>query len=164
MIKRMLMLTCIALVAVLGVVTPAHAYPPGGTVVVTDKSSYPPGSTVTITASGFEACAGQLVTFTITPPGGGTPITLTAIADAKGTAVVTLTAPGTTGVYSVTATSAGPCDVATTSFTVAKRPGGGLPSSGTDAARLATTSAALVFTGLGLWLVARRRRRHVAAA
>ncbi|MCY7300634.1 MAG: LPXTG cell wall anchor domain-containing protein [Ilumatobacteraceae bacterium] len=157
MVTRTLKIIGALLIVVVGFAGTADAYPPGGTVVKTDKSTYTVGSSVLITASGFQACAGQLVTFTITPPGGGAPIILTAIANADGTATVPLTAPATLGVYAVVATSPG-CPDASTSFTVSR-----LPQTGGNTQSWVVTGVALVLTGLGFWFVA-RRRRHPAAA
>jgi len=157
MVTRTLKIIGALLIVVVGFAGTADAYPPGGTVVKTDKSSYTVGSSVVITASGFQACAGQVVTFTIRPPGGGAPIILTAIANADGTATVPLTAPATLGVYAVVATSAG-CPDASTSFIVSR-----LPTTGASTQSWVVTGVALVLTGLGFWFVA-RRRRHPAAA
>jgi len=157
MVTRTLKIIGALFIAVVGFAGTADAYPPGGTVVKTDKSTYTVGSSVLITASGFQACAGQVVTFTITPPGGGAPIILTAIANADGTATVPLTAPATLGVYAVVATSPG-CADASTSFTVSR-----LPQTGASTQSWVVTGVALVLTGLGFWFVA-RRRRHPAAA
>ena len=152
------------LLAVVGLPGTTLAYPPGGggggggggTVVKTDKSAYTVGSSVVITAAGFQACAGQQVTFTITPPGGGAPIVLTGIANADGTASVTFIAPANFGLYTVVATSTG-CDPATTSFTVSR-----LPQTGSNSQSWVVSGVALVLSGLGFWFVA-RRRRHPAA-
>ncbi len=157
MTTRALKIISVLLLVVVGFAGTVNAYPPGGTVVKTDKSSYRSGSTVNITAAGFQACAGQLVTFTITPPGGGTPIVLTAIANADGTATVTLNAPATLGVYTVLATSPG-CPDASTTFAVSL-----LPQTGANTQPWVATGVALVLTGLGFWFVG-RRRRHPAAA
>jgi LPXTG-motif cell wall-anchored protein len=160
MIQRMLLASCALLVAIASVATPAHAYPPaGGTDVATDKSSYVTGSDVVITAVGFAACAGQTVTFRITPPDGGPVIVLTAIANTDGTATVTLVAPAVKGQYSVQASSSG-CATASTVFTVT---GTRLPTTGSDTHSWVVTATALVLTGIGFVVVAFRRRRHVAA-
>jgi LPXTG-motif cell wall-anchored protein len=148
------------MVAVGTVAAPAHAYPPaGGTDVATDKSSYVTGSDVLITAVGFAACAGQTVTFRITPPDGGPVIVLTAIANSDGTASVTLVAPAVKGQYTVEASSSG-CAIASTVFTVT---GNRLPTTGSDTHSWVVTATALVLTGVGFVVVAWRRRRHLAA-
>lgn len=161
MITRTLKIIGVLLLVAMGWSGTAGAYPPGGggggTAVKTDQSSYTVGSSVVITAAGFQACAGQLVTFTITPPGGGAPIILTAIAKADGTATVTLTAPATLGAYTVVATSPG-CPTASTIFNVSR-----LPATGSDSQSWLVTGLALVVTGVGFWFVARRRRRPAAA-
>ena len=160
MIVRTLKIIGVLLLVAMGSSATVNAYPPGGgisTVVQTDRSSYTVGSSVVITASGFQACAGQPVTFTITPPGGGAPVVLTAIANPDGTATVTFIAPANFGAYTVVATSAG-CDPASTSFTVSQ-----LPQTGANSQSWVVTAVALVLTGLGFWGVARRRRRPSAA-
>ncbi len=159
MIKHMLVATCALLIGIACAPAAAHAYPPGGgTTVKTDKSSYVTGSDVVITAVGFEACAGQTVTFTITPPDGGPAIILTAIANNDGTATVTLVAPAVTGQYHVVASSSG-CANASTVFTVTKR----LPTTGSDTGPWLVTATALVLTGIGFLVVTMRRRRPHAA-
>lgn len=187
MVTRTLKIIGALLLCVVGFAGTTHAYPPGGTVVTTDRSSYLSGSTVSVTAAGFQACAGQVVTFTITLPGGptttitipgtaagfkrtaaqpaatspqvatGNVIVLTAIANADGTATVTLIAPATLGIYTVVATSPG-CPPASTTFTVSR-----LPATGNNTQSWVVTGAALLLTGVGFWFVA-RRRRHPAAA
>lgn len=159
MIKRMLLVPCALLLALAAFAVPAAAYPPGGgTTVTTDKSSYVTGSDVTITAVGFAACAGQTVTFTITPPNGGPAIVLTAIANPDGTATVTFVAPPTTGRYTVVASSSG-CANASTVFDVTKR----LPTTGSDTRSWLVSATALVLTGVGFVIVTMRRRKSHAA-
>ncbi|MGB8860207.1 MAG: LPXTG cell wall anchor domain-containing protein [Ilumatobacteraceae bacterium] len=157
MIKRTLLALCTILLSVTAIARPAQAYPPGGTGVATDKSSYTVGSDVVITATGFAACAGHVVTFTITPPGGGPVIVLTAIANSAGIATVTLKAPSVLGAYSVMATSDG-CATASTVFNVSK-----LPQTGANSRSWVITAAALVCTGAGFLFVARRRRQPATA-
>lgn len=189
MITRTFKIVAALLLSLVGVAGSAHAlYPPGGTVVTTDRSSYVSGTTVNVTAAAFQACAGALVTFTITLPGGptttmlvpastsgfmrsaattarpatvtGNVIILTSIANPDGTATVTLVAPATLGIYTVIATSPG-CPNASTTFTVVRRPN--LPTAGSETGQWILLGAALVFTGLGFAFVARRRRQPVAA-
>jgi hypothetical protein len=140
--------------------TTVSNYPPVNTQVATDKGVYAPGDKVTITASGFDKCAGQTITFTIVPPGGGTPIVVTATVGADGKVTITVTAPATIGVYTVTASSP-PCPDAHTSFRVAK--GGGIPGTGLDITMWVVRAAAVLFTGIGLVVVVRTRRRTAAA-
>lgn len=165
MIKRMLLTSCALLLAVVSAVAPlaapASAYPPaGGTEVGTDKSSYVTGSDIVITAVGFAACAGQTVTFTITPPDGGPVIVLTGIANTDGTATVTLVAPQVKGQYSVVASSSG-CQNASTVFNVTSTTR--LPTTGSDTHSWVVTATALVLTGVGFVFVTLRRRRSHAA-
>lgn len=161
MIKRMLLVSCALVLTLVSFGASASAYPPGGgTDVKTDKSSYVTGSDVTITAVGFAACAGQTVTFTITPPDGGPAIVLTAIANSDGTATVTLVAPPVKGRYSVVASSSG-CANASTVFDVTNS--SRLPTAGSDTHSWVVTATALVLTGVGFVIVTtRRRRRHAA--
>jgi LPXTG-motif cell wall-anchored protein len=157
--QRLLKVMCVAVLTLVGFAGTASAYPPGGsTVVQTDKSSYTVGSSVVITAAGFAACAGQVVTFTLTPPAGSNAevIVLTAIADANGIATVQLLAPPFLGTWTVVATSAG-CPDASTVFNVVTR--SRLPSTGTNSQQWVTTAIAVSLTGVGFWFVARRRRR-----
>lgn len=176
MIKRALILVGVVLATVVGVCSPARAYPPGGTEVGTDKSSYLTGTDVVITATGFLACAGSTVTFTITPPGGApfvvtagieatattaqasslAPIVVTAIANANGIATVTITAPPTVGTYTVVASSPG-CPNAVTSFLVVRN--SNISQTGADVQPWLVAGTTAVCAGLGLWLVAARRRR-----
>jgi hypothetical protein len=135
-------------------------YPPAvGTQVSSSATTYPPGGSATLTATGFVGCATTpaVVTFTITPPGGGTPIVLTATANSSGVATVTLTLPDTIGTYQVLASSPG-CPDATSSFVVRILPTGGANSN--DSVR---TAAIVVALGVGLVLVAWRRRSRIPA-
>jgi LPXTG-motif cell wall-anchored protein len=161
MIKHVLLACGALLLGLASVAVPAYAYPPGGgTDVATDKSSYVTGSDVVITAVGFAACAGQTVTFTITPPDGGPVIVLTAIANADGTATVTLVAPAAKGQYGVVASSSG-CANASTVFNVTNT--SRLPTTGSDTQSWVVTATALLLTGIGFLVVTLRRRRSTAA-
>lgn len=161
----------------------ASVYPPSSTTVATDRSSYSPSDEVVINAAGFLLCAGDVVTFTISPPGGGAPIVVTAVAAPDGTASVTITAPAVADTYSVVASSTQLCNDAETGFLVATDPptpttvpggpGGGpgptpgnptLPRTGNDVQRWVSNSVTVVFVGAGLWLVAWRRRHARSAA
>lgn len=153
MTRKLLTLVATLLAVLLPAVPVAHAYPPGDGTDVTSEGGDLPGDPVSLTATGFTACAGSTVTFTITPPGGGTPIIATAIANSAGIATVTVTLPPVQGTYTVVATSPG-CDDATTSFVVSE-----LPRTGGDAYQWVNTAAIAVAIGLGLLVVARRRRR-----
>ncbi len=127
-------------------------YPPGSSPSVsTDKQVYQPGDTVVIVSTGCPV--GSVVTFTITPVGGGPSVVLSAVADQTGVATVNYKA-ATTGDYTVTAS----CDgkTATTSFTVTSAT---IPSTGTDVAGVATIATLSVVIGFGLFFVARFRRR-----
>ena len=184
MVTRAMKIVGALLISLVGIAGTAHAYPPGGTVVTTDKSSYVSGSVVNITAAGFQACAGAVVTFTITLPGGptttvtipaassgimrsaaapavvtGNVIVLTSIANADGTATVTLIAPATLGVYTVVATSPG-CPNASTTFTVIRQPTTpGLPQTGTDVGQWVLNAGLVVLIGGLFVMVAWRRRK-----
>ena len=157
--KRIL-LVVLALVSTLGVAAPALAapYPPGGPTVTTDKSSYSPGSTATLRATGFGACVGGVVTFTITPPGGGTPIVVTAPVQPDGTATTTVKLPTGTGTYTLVASCAGVASAATT-FVISR-----LPVTGADTGSPLRIGAVLLLVGAGFVFVAVRRRRSPAAA
>ena len=164
---------------------PVHAYPPGCATVSTDASSYAPGGTVTITAQGTPDDAGSLVTFTISlqnsgsgllaPSSSTTTIVVTATANAAGTAIVTINAPSALGTYIVSITniscgdvsSSFEVDTVTPGTTVPGVPPGtppGLPRAGADPVNWLYSAAIVVFTGFGLWLVARRRRSQRTSA
>lgn len=173
-LKRVLMFLVAAVSSLLLGVAPAAAapYPPAAPTVVTDSGTYVAGSPVVITARGFGACVGGIVTFTITPPGGGTPIVVTAplnlssaaglrtaalpAADAFDSATVTITAGKVVGVYTVTATCGSL--TATTTFGVRK-----LPPTGSNIDVPLQSAAVLVLLGAGLVVVALRRRRPATA-
>lgn len=167
-----------------GVATPGHVgYPIGsGVIVVTDRQVYEPGSVVTITA---RACpAGGVVTFTITPPGGGAPIVLTATAVAGGSATGVESTPTTVATVQYTPTAVGTYLVvvscgeqaSNTTFVVSDaalpqpttipvtpttaptgRPG--IPSTGSDVSGLAIGAAIVLAVGIGMFVIARSRRR-----
>ncbi|MDO8362916.1 MAG: hypothetical protein Q7V88_08460 [Actinomycetota bacterium] len=186
MLKRIAMLICAVLAVAVTPVATAHAniYPPGCVDVFTDASAYAPGAVVTLTAQGTPADGGLLITFTITLTGAGqvTPIVVSALADASGLAVATITAPQTPGSYTVTITTVN-CGVVSSSFAVnlpnstptttptttpggtpTTTPGGGIPRAGSDSQSWVVTGTALLCTGLGFVLVARRRRHTSSAA
>ena len=153
--KRVLMLLVAAVAALLLGAAPASAapYPPVTPNVTTNAGSYVPGASVIITANGFGTCVGGVVTFTITPPGGGTPIAATAPANASGVSTVTITAGTAVGVYNVVA-SCGSL-TANTTFTVRL-----IPATGSSIDLPLQAAAVLVLVGAGLVVVAMRRRRH----
>ena len=182
MLKRVLTLMTAFVVVALGVATgaagPAHAYPPGCATVDTGGSTFAPGSSITITATGDARDAGHTITFTITltstAPASVTPadtivIVVTAIANASGVAVVTVTAPTTPGAYMVTITNI-TCGEVSSSFIVKipdkpKDPNDpNLPHAGSNLQPWLVTSSSAIAIGLGLWLVARRRRRNASTA
>lgn len=156
--KRVLMILVAAVAALLLGAAPATAapYPPLTPTVTTNAGSYVTGSPVIITANGFGKCVG-VVTFTITPPGGGTPIVVTAPANGSGVATVTITAPMTVGTYRVVATCGSL--TATTSFAVRL-----LPATGSNVELPLQAGAVLVLAGSGLVVVAMRRRRRTTTA
>ncbi len=160
--KRLLMLVAVALSTFTLTAAPVSAspYPPQGPTVTTDSGSYAPGKPIIVTATGFAECKSGVVTFTITPPGGGAPIVLTAplVAGPSGTsdtATVTVTDPGGLGTYTVVATCGN--ETAATSFAIAI-----VPKTGSDIGMPLTTGAVLVLVGGGLFVVARRRRQPAA--
>ncbi len=157
--RRMLMILVACLAPALFVATAAGArdYPPAVPAVVTDSGAYHPGDPVTITASGFPACPGGVLTFTITPPGGGTPIVITVQVGADGTAHVTLPAPGVFGRYTVTVS----CGTVSsgTSFVVSA-----LPTTGANSVFPLKAASVLVVVGLGLFFVGLRRRQSAPGA
>jgi len=170
LLAAFLMLCTVVGLGLVGNAAPAHAYPPGCATVATDASSYAPGGTVTITAVGTPDDAGSLVTFTITLQGSGpesTSIIVTAVANAQGVAIVTITAPSALGTYTVSITnitcgdvsSSFEVDTVTSSTTIPGVPPG-LPRAGADPQNWLYSAAIVVFTGFGLWLVARRRRHQ----
>lgn len=156
--KRIL-LVALALLSVLGMAAPAVAakYPPGGPTVTTDKSAYNPGDTATLRATGFGECVGGIVTFTITPAGGGTPIVITAPVQPDGTAVTTVKLPNATGTYTLVASCQG--SSATTTFVISR-----IPATGADSGSSLRIAAVLLLVGAGLVFVAVRRRRPATAA
>jgi LPXTG-motif cell wall-anchored protein len=156
-IKRLATLIALLLLGTVSSAVPAHAYPPGGPAVGTDRSTYTVGSKVFITAKGFVDCAGKTVVFTIFAPASSERIVVTGIAHEAGVAVVSIPAPEGLGQYTVVASSDG-CPTTSTTFIV-----GRLPQTGSDPQSWVVTAAALLFTGAGLWFVARRRRRTVSA-
>ncbi len=153
-------IVCLALATTAMTSAPALAnpiYPPASSVtVVTNQQVYLVDQTVVITAT---ACAvGDLVTFTIVPSSGGTPIVLTAVAVASGAgaaAVVTMVATDK-GAYQVTATCGGKS--AQTNFTVVTVR---IPDTGSDVSGVITIATLVVLVGIGLFLVARLRRRPI---
>ena len=162
--KRVLMLLIAAVASLLLGAAPAGAapagakpYPPKAATVTTNAGTYVPGSPVIITANGFSECVGGIVTFTITPPGGGTPIVVTAPVNASGVATVTITAGKAVGTYSVVA-SCGSL-TATTSFAVRL-----IPATGSSIDLPLQAAAVLVLVGGGLVVVAMRRRRRSTTA
>ena len=153
--KRLFAMSTFALVAAISLVGPATVnadYPPGGGTVTTKDS----GSSVEVTVTGFKACAGTLVTITITPPGGGAPLVFKKIADVNGKVVVVVPDATAKGTWNVVAT-APPCQGVQGSF------GHVLPRTGTDTRTWVLPTVVVVITGLGLLLVARRRHQHHAA-
>jgi len=181
-LKRVLTLMTAFVVVALGVPTgaasPVHAYPPGCATVDTGGSTFTPGATITITATGDARDNGHTITFTITltstapasvAPADTIVIVVTAIANASGVAVVTVTAPTTPGAYMVTISNI-TCGDVSSSFIV-KIPDKpvdpndpDLPHAGSNLQPWLVTSSAAVATGLGLWVVARRRRRSASTA
>lgn len=158
-------------------------YPPSSTTVATDKSRYSPGDEVVISAAGFLQCTGDMVTFVITPPGGGTPVVVSTVALPDGTATVTVTAPEVAGTYTVVASSTQLCNDAETDYLVETDPptpttvpggpgptptpapgGATLPRTGADLQRWISNAVTVVFVGGGLWLVAWRRRQARSAS
>ena len=137
---------------------PARAYPPGsGTEVGTDRSAYTVGSKVFITAKGFVDCEGNTIVFTIFSPASAERIVAKSTVDHSGVATVTISTPEGLGQYTVVASSKG-CPSASTTFVT-----GRLPQTGSDTQSWVFNATALLCTGLGLWFVARRRRRAIAA-
>ena len=156
--RSLLLFSVVVSVLLLGAV-PASAtlYPPAkGPTVGTDQGSYIVDSSVTITADGFTSCVGGIVTFTIKPPGGGTPIVVTAPVASDGTATVAITAPPAMGTYIVIAT----CGdlTASTTFIVSR-----IPVTGSNMNMPLRAGTVLLLIGTGLFVVARRRRRPAAA-
>lgn len=131
----------------------AGTYPPGGPTITTDQGVYSTGEQIVIVAEGFEACIGETLTFTITPPGGGAPITVTAVIGPDGTATFTLPGQTVEGVYTVSAV----CDgvTVTTTFRVV----GDIVDTGSNVARPLLVAATLIGGGLLLVVVASKRRR-----
>ena len=129
----------------------AHAYPPEEFGLTGDRTIYAPGSTGTFTMTG---CApGELVTFQMyrNPPVGD-PVTIAA--DSNGTAVATnFPIPDEPGDYYMIATGDQGC-TDRYDFKVAA-----LSATGSDSMAALLAGAALVATGLALFLVTRSRRR-----
>jgi hypothetical protein len=135
----------------------ASTYPPPTVTVTTDQSVYSLNSPVIVTASGFTQCVGQTVTFTITPPGGGTPIVLTGTVGPDGAVSVTIPAGfPQAGTYRVIAACGGL--QASTTFRVV-----GLVQTGADIGRWLVSGAGLLVAGLAMLVVAGRRRRPAVA-
>lgn len=156
LIRRVTLLAL--LLGVFATASPARAYPPGsGTQVGTDRSTYTVGSKVFITARGFVDCEGKTIVFTIFTPGSAAQIVVNSTVDQSGAATVSIAAPAALGQYTVVASSDGCRDASTTFVT------GRLPQTGSDTKSWVFNASALLCTGLGLWFVARRRRRAVAA-
>lgn len=153
-------IVCLLLAAVTMTAAPSHAisiYPPASSVtVVTDRQVYFVDQTVVITAT---ACAvGDLVTFTIVPSSGGSPVVLTgvAVASGAGAAAVVTTVAVDKGAYQVTSTCAGKS--AQTTFTVVTVL---IPETGSDVSGVVTIAALVLLVGIGLFFVARLRRRPI---
>lgn len=182
MIRNLVVALAVSLVVLgSGSVAEAIIYPPGDAPQVESSASVvQPGGSTTITTTGFHFCQSEtdpgsaLVTFTITPPGGGTPTILTAVADAEGVATVTFTVPvgGPAGTWTIVATSDG-CADASSSFQVSTggtgggngngNGSGGIPVTGSDLGSTLRAGALALVLGAGLVVVAIRRRRRAAA-
>jgi hypothetical protein len=153
-------LAAVAIICLGSVAAPvaASTYPPSTATVTTDQSVYSLNSPVIVTASGFSQCVGQTLTFTITPPGGGTPIVITGTVGPDGALSVTIPAGfAQAGTYRVIATCGGL--QANTTFRVV-----GLVQTGADVGRWLVSGAGVLVAGLAMLVVAGRRRRPAAAS
>lgn len=145
----------VAALTLLGAVTIAggtvtHAYPPGSGVVTTSDPTPDPGQTFTATATNCQT--GEAVTFSFQGA------TVVSTCSASNTATASFSAPTTGGAFNGTAaygTSGG-----TLSFTVNVVVAGGLPLTGSSGSNSTMTIAAvLLASGIGIFLVAQRRRK-----
>lgn len=150
-LKRLTTALMISAAALLAGGAAAQAdYPPGsGTVTVSD-SSPDAGTSFTVTATNCQP--GEIVTFSFQGA------TKTATCSASKTAAASFAAPATGGVFNGTAsygTSGG-----TLSFSVNVAAPGGLPATGSSGSNSTMMIAAvLVASGIGMFLVAQRRRK-----
>ena len=147
----------IGLVAALGFVGQANAYPPIKTATITTSNSSPAaGAPVTLTVNGF--CANATVTFSA----GG--VTLgQATSDASGNASITIAAPTTVGAVVVTASTSGVC-VSTASLTLTVRAPGGIPATGSSSSSSLQYGGLAVGLGAALVAFAGFKRRRPTAA
>ena len=155
----------IGLVAALGFVGQAHAYPPAGLPSITTSSSSPTaGASITLTGNLF--CPNTVVTFAANG------VTLgQATSNAAGAATLVITAPSTAGPFVVTATAASPC-VASATITLAVQaaggtpgaPGGGIPETGSSTSSSLQYGAVAVGIGAALVAFAGLKRRRPALA
>lgn len=134
------------------------AYPPGGSSVTTSASRYEVGSQVVVFASGFPACAGEDIVFTVTSAA-GVVTTLHATVGANGEATVSFPA-GAAGGYQVRADTS--CGFGVTSFVVAEssppppKPG----PTGYETIKTVVWAASMLMIGVGFILVGLRRRAY----
>jgi len=145
----------------------AASYPPGGAALTLAPTTVAPGGAVSGIFAGCElgeavsfTLAGAILRETCEASGGGAARSLAAPGDATATAM--LTAPRAAGTYTVSATGATSGATASATLTVvvptAAGDVGGLPSTGSDSDRTLWIATAALVMGLGLVVVAWRRR------
>jgi hypothetical protein len=136
----------------------AQSYGQGGVPTVLASSAAPTaGAPLTLSVSGF--CANTLVTFSI----GGTDVG-SSTSNSSGAVSITTTAPTSPGTFTVVARSAanGACAalVANLSITVRAAAAAALPTAGSNGTwPLARMGAISLFVGIGVFAVAKIRRR-----
>ncbi len=128
-----------------------HAdYPPGSGIVTPSDSTPDAGTTFTVTATACQV--GETVTFSFQS------VTTPVICSASNVATASFAAPATGGAFNGTAvygTTGG-----TLNFTVNVAAPGGLPATGSSGSNTTMTIAAvLLASGIGIFLVAQRRRK-----
>ena len=155
--RRVVLPVVLFVVVMLGLAAGSvFAYPPGGISVSTSASRYEVGSQVVVFASGFDACAGEEVVFTVTSAA-GVVTTLRATVGANGDATVSLPA-STAGGFQVRAETA--CGFGVTSFVVsAPHPPNPGPTGG-DTFKTVVWASSMLMIGVGFILVGLRRRGY----
>lgn len=127
-----------------------QAYPPGSGIVTASPSSPASGASFTATATNCQP--GETVNFAFQGQA------KSATCSASKTAAASLTAPTTAGTFTGTASYA--TSGGTLSFTVNVAATGGLPATGSSGSNSTMMIAAvLVASGIGMFLVAQRRRK-----
>jgi LPXTG-motif cell wall-anchored protein len=170
MIRKTLALSALLLGTIAAVAAPPAGAGGGPSdyvncLVTVDPSTFEAGDTVTVTGTGLQPNFETIIEFNSVTVQVGTATT-----DATGAFEVQVTIPldATDGAHTITAVcdaegNISSTDVTVSSVTAPTTPSGGpLPRTGSDTEPLLVVGALAVLVGIGLVLVARRRRRGVA--